>query len=61
MDTNNSNTVPACDKVIFVFLLLVLLIFSTTDLKLAPFPNSLAATLRGFTSYLAVPINSIRG
>jgi len=25
------------------------------------FPNSLAATLRGFTFYLAVPISSIRG
>ena len=31
------------------------------DLKLAPFPNSLAATLRGFTFYLALPISSIRG
>jgi hypothetical protein len=35
--------------------------FETTDLKLAPFPNSLAAILRGFTFYLAVPISSIRG
>jgi hypothetical protein len=35
--------------------------FITTDLKLARFPRSLAATLRGFTFYLAVPINSIRG
>jgi len=33
----------------------------TTDLKLAPFPNSLAATLRGFAFYLALPISSIRG
>jgi hypothetical protein len=31
----------------------------TTYLKLAPFPNSLAAALRGFTFYLAVPISSI--
>jgi hypothetical protein len=35
--------------------------FETTDLKLAPFPNSLAAILRSFTFYLAVPISSIRG
>ena len=26
--------------------------FETTNLKLAPFPNSLAAILRGFTFYL---------
>jgi len=32
----------------------------TTDLKIAPFPNSLAATLRGFAYYLALPIRSIR-
>ncbi len=31
------------------------------DLKLAPFPNSLAATRRGLTFYLADPISSIRG
>ena len=35
--------------------------WKTADLKLAPFPNSLAATLRGFAFYLALPISSIRG
>jgi hypothetical protein len=30
---------------------------ATTDLKPAPFPNSLAAILRGFVFYLAVPIS----
>ena len=35
--------------------------WKTADLKLAPFPNSLAATCRGFTFYLADPISSIRG
>ena len=29
--------------------------WKTADLKLAPFPNSLAATLRGFAFYLALP------
>jgi hypothetical protein len=33
----------------------------TADLKLASFPNSLAAILRGFAFYLALPISSIRG
>jgi hypothetical protein len=29
--------------------------------ELAPFPRPLAATLRGFAFYLALPISSIRG
>ena len=35
--------------------------WKTADLKLAPSPNSLAAALRGFAFYLALPISSIRG
>ena len=35
--------------------------FLTPDLKLAPFPGSLAATRCGFTFYLADPISSVRG
>jgi hypothetical protein len=35
--------------------------WKTADLKVAPFPNSLAAILRSFAFYLALPISSIRG
>src|SRR6266480_2431291 len=41
-------------------LFLIFLIFDR-GFETRSFPNSLAATLRGFTFYLAVPINSIRG
>jgi hypothetical protein len=33
--------------------------WKTANLKLAPVPNSLAATLRSFAFYLALPISSI--
>ena len=46
-------------KVSSYFYYIVVMRVRTTDLKLAPFPNSLAATRRGFTFYLAVPISSI--
>ena len=35
--------------------------WQAADLKLAPFPNSLAATLRGFAFYLTLPVSSIPG